>query len=120
MTDLVNHPPHYIGHPSGHECINVTRHLTFTIGSAVKYVWRWERKNGIEDLRKAQWYLIDAETNCDHVYASLADRLVVQPIIGDVLEHEHGLRFEFFAGLDEFDLERMGMAVDAMIEEAGE
>jgi hypothetical protein len=26
-------------------------------GNVLKYVWRYENKNGIEDLRKAQWYL---------------------------------------------------------------
>jgi len=26
-------------------------------GNAIKYLWRWRHKNGIEDLKKAQWYI---------------------------------------------------------------
>ena len=26
-------------------------------GNAIKYLWRWKHKNGIEDLKKAQWYI---------------------------------------------------------------
>jgi hypothetical protein len=26
-------------------------------GNALKYLWRWKKKNGVEDLKKAQWYL---------------------------------------------------------------
>lgn len=55
--DLINHPPHYTSHPSGIECIQITEHMSFTIGNALKYIWRADLKNGIEDLEKAQWYL---------------------------------------------------------------
>lgn len=65
--DMVNHPPHYTS--SGAtcdkcgdciECIEVTRHMPFNIGNAVKYLWRWQDKGGLEDLKKARWYLEDA------------------------------------------------------------
>ena len=59
-VDMVNHPPHYGAHPSGVECIQVTRDMSFSVGNAVKYVWRADLKNGREDLEKAQWYLKDA------------------------------------------------------------
>lgn len=41
------------------ECIEVIEQLeaSFCIGNVIKYVWRWKGKNGIEDLRKAKWYL---------------------------------------------------------------
>lgn len=56
--DPVNHPPHYTAHPSGIECIQVTEHMGFCLGSVVKYIWRADLKgNGLEDLRKARWYL---------------------------------------------------------------
>lgn len=56
--DAVNHPPHYNGHPSGIECIDVVEHMGFNLGNAVKYVWRADLKNdAIEDLRKAAWYI---------------------------------------------------------------
>lgn len=56
---MVDHPPHYTAHPSGLECIEVTRLMPFTTGNAVKYVWRADLKNGTEDLHKARWYLRD-------------------------------------------------------------
>jgi hypothetical protein len=57
-ADAVNHPPHYTNHPSGIECIQITEHMGFNLGNAVKYVWRADLKNdAIEDLKKAKWYL---------------------------------------------------------------
>ncbi|QGH80062.1 hypothetical protein SEA_NHAGOS_51 [Gordonia phage NHagos] len=38
--DPVNKPAHYRSHASGIEAIEITRHLPFDIGNAVKYVWR--------------------------------------------------------------------------------
>ena len=35
--DVVNHPPHYLKHPSGVECIQITEHMGFTLGNAMKY-----------------------------------------------------------------------------------
>ena len=55
--DVVNHPTHYTAHPSGVECIQVTEHLNFCLGNAVKYVWRADLKGGVEDLKKAVWYI---------------------------------------------------------------
>ena len=56
MKDSIN-PQHYTSHPSGIECIELTKYMTFPIGNALKYVWRHDRKNGVEDLKKAVWYL---------------------------------------------------------------
>lgn len=56
--DLVNHPKHYTSHPSGVECIQVTEHMGFNLGNAMKYIWRADEKgNAVEDLRKAVWYI---------------------------------------------------------------
>jgi hypothetical protein len=58
VTDLINKPPHYTQHPSGIECIQITEHMGFNLGNAIKYVWRADLKNdAIEDLRKARWYI---------------------------------------------------------------
>ena len=58
MTDPVNHPSHYTAHPSGIECIQITEHMGFNLGNAIKYVWRADLKNdALEDLRKAIWYI---------------------------------------------------------------
>lgn len=56
--DAVNHPPHYTSHPSGVECIQITEHMGFNLGNAVKYIWRSDLKNdAIEDLKKAEFYI---------------------------------------------------------------
>lgn len=56
--DPINQPRHYTSHPSGIECIQITEHMGFTLGNAVKYIWRADLKaNAIEDLKKAQWYI---------------------------------------------------------------
>lgn len=58
--DLVNHPPHYTSHPSGIEAIQVTRHMNFNLGNAMKYIWRAGQKGDpIQDLEKAIFYLQD-------------------------------------------------------------
>lgn len=58
----VNHPSHYT--QGGIECIDAIRaSMTaeefkgFLKGNAVKYLWRYSLKNGVEDLKKASWYL---------------------------------------------------------------
>ena len=58
MKDNVDHPKHYNDHPSGVECIQITEHMGFNLGNAVKYIWRADLKgNTIEDLKKAAWYI---------------------------------------------------------------
>jgi hypothetical protein len=68
MEDKVNHPHHYCSHPSGYECIDITRHYIFSIGNAIKYLWRAglkkeegydDKQKEIEDLNKAIWYIND-------------------------------------------------------------
>ena len=67
-NDNVNHPSHYTSHPSGIECIEITRHYCFSIGNAIKYLWRAglkkemgleDKQKEIEDLEKAIWYIKD-------------------------------------------------------------
>lgn len=59
--DNVNHPKHYTSHPSGVECTQITTHMGFNLGNALKYIWRCDLKSdSIEDLKKAIWY-IEAE-----------------------------------------------------------
>ncbi len=58
--DPINHPSHYMVHPSGVECIAITEHFNFCLGNAIKYIWRAGLKVGhedLEDLKKARWYL---------------------------------------------------------------
>jgi hypothetical protein len=60
FNDPVNHPKHYTSHPSGVECIQITEHMNFCLGNAIKYIWRAGEKDHakeIEDLQKARWYI---------------------------------------------------------------
>ena len=57
QPDMVNHPPHYGQHPSGVECITIAEHYNFNVGNAIKYLWRSHLKNGLQDLKKARWYV---------------------------------------------------------------
>jgi hypothetical protein len=57
-ADMVNHPPHYTSHPSGAECIQITEHMGFNLGNALKYIWRADLKgSAVEDLEKAIFYI---------------------------------------------------------------
>jgi hypothetical protein len=62
MTDAVNKPPHY-GQGSI-ECIDYIKdsltseeYQGYLMGNVKKYTHRWRYKNGVEDLKKARWYL---------------------------------------------------------------
>ena len=62
--DMVNHPKHYKA-KNGMEVIDVIEAFTANLegyeathtGNVIKYICRWKEKNGLEDLKKAQWYL---------------------------------------------------------------
>ena len=59
--DNVNRPQHYTDGEI--ECIDALRSMlgdgfgAFCQGTIVQYLWRYKHKNGVEDLRKAEWYL---------------------------------------------------------------
>ena len=58
IEDLVAHPNHYTSHPSGIECLQITEHMNFCLGNALKYIWRCDMKmKPIEDLKKAIFYI---------------------------------------------------------------
>ena len=62
-NDIVNHPKHYTYGTI--ECIDVIKEVTADLigidavctAQIIKYIWRWKHKNGVEDLKKARWYL---------------------------------------------------------------
>lgn len=70
MEDRVNHPSHYcwLKEYCGIEVIDITRHMNFDLGNAIKYILRSghkaeegisDRQKEIEDLQKAMWYIND-------------------------------------------------------------
>ena len=62
-NDNVNHPSHYT--QGSIECIDAIKAATVgktgieavCVANVVKYLWRYEEKNGLEDVKKARWYL---------------------------------------------------------------
>jgi len=70
--DMVNHPPHY--NAGGFEVIDIIQAFTQDLNgiaavdtaNAIKYILRWHNKNGVEDLKKARWYI-------DHLIKKLED-----------------------------------------------
>nr|DAO37095.1 MAG TPA: nucelotide kinase [Caudoviricetes sp.] len=61
--DMINHPQHYT--QGGIECIDALKAATVgkhgieavCVANVIKYLWRYEEKNGVEDVRKAKWYI---------------------------------------------------------------
>lgn len=75
VFDNVNHPSHYVNHPSGVETIDITRELEFTLGNAWKYLMRFRYKGKPkEDLEKAVWYMNDYMNHRD-LYAEFTVKL---------------------------------------------
>lgn len=62
-ADMVNHPSHYT--QGSIECIDALKAATVSktgieavcTANVIKYLWRYEEKNGIEDVKKARWYI---------------------------------------------------------------
>lgn len=79
--DNVNSPSHYT--QAGIECIDaITAAVSgksgieaVCVANVIKYLWRYELKNGVEDVKKAQWYLnrlvseLDASPECGHTWS---------------------------------------------------
>ena len=69
--DMVNEPPHYQS-DNGIECIDAIEAAVadlqgfegYCTGNAIKYLWRWKKKGGAQDLEKARWYV---ERLLDHI-----------------------------------------------------
>lgn len=63
QKDMVNSPAHYT--QGNIECIEAIAEVVKNLdgmeamctGNAIKYLWRWKHKNGVEDLKKAVWYI---------------------------------------------------------------
>ena len=63
IPDMVSHPKHYT--QGGIECIDALKAATVgkrgieavCVANVIKYLWRYEEKNGIEDVCKAKWYI---------------------------------------------------------------
>lgn len=127
--DNINHPDHYQSE-GGLEVIDVIAQFTkgldgveaFAIGNAIKYLCRWSKKNGVEDLKKAQWYLgyvvgyREAAAGKTDKHDAMVDSIVGLMNakldedgyldIGEGAENEHGISREMFeAAFKKLDVE---------------
>lgn len=74
--DVVQKPKHYNTDASGIECIDLVEHLGFNCGNAVKYVWRKDEKNGLEDVKKSLWY-VERESSQGNFHVAPEARVLV-------------------------------------------
>ena len=119
--DMVNHPSHYISN-NGLEVIDVIEAFTSELkgieatdtGNVIKYICRWKNKNGVEDLKKAAWYLnhliehLDKQQGCftsDDVasektfFATRRDAEEILNYMGDLIDE-----YRFVTVADLYDL----------------
>lgn len=96
--DRIN-PKYYKEHPSGVECIDIARHYCFSIGNAIKYLWRAGLKKEIgihdtakeiEDLNKAIWYIQDRIKQLKEIQKQSVDDIAdgVSDLILDPTSHK--------------------------------
>lgn len=85
--EKVNHPEHYQS-KKGFEVIDVMDAFTEGLegieavdtAQVIKYICRWKKKNGLEDLKKAKWYL-------DHLISKVSNQRITEvTLYADVME----------------------------------
>lgn len=95
MSDAIN-PAHY--RQEKIQCIDVMRYIfgdipvaDFCVCNAFKYLWRFEDKNGDEDIDKAKWYIAELKRllseNADDILADLP-----QNMHDVMLDAEYGIK----------------------------
>ena len=98
MSDVVNHPKHY--ETGNFECIDVMLETqgkeavkSFCLCNAFKYLYRHNRKNGVEDIKKAKWY-IDKFLELSETPIEEKAPQITNPgydnLVADLLEEMHG------------------------------
>ena len=124
-VDMVNAPPHYTRHPvfPGEPWPRL-RHLTAGRYAAAKYLWRFRGKNGLEDLKKAVWYLQDVVDNGPYVtpaFTSVSQELRTAMVDYDTSDEPGSYAYHAviltIEGNTRLALKYAKTAVDAMEEE---
>ena len=93
MADNVNHPAHYQS-KKGIETIDIIEACVEDLtgieavctGNVIKYISRWKKKNGLEDLKKAQWYLNKLIDTASDTINLPKTRSISQIVVPDPLE----------------------------------
>lgn len=84
-VDMINHPPHYL-FKNGIETIDVIEAFTEGLSGAeavntahvIRYISRWKNKNGLEDLKKAQFYINRLVEQVEKKEQETHDKLMMQ------------------------------------------
>lgn len=84
MRDTIHNPEHYTIYPI--QPIQITRHLNFCLGNAVKYILRAPYKGGVEDCDKASQYLF-WENESDPLRLSIATYRLVEKAINGLVDY---------------------------------
>ena len=96
MIDNVNNPQHYKAKGTilvlEIEPITILKDLPFCKGNAIKYVLRYKNKNGLEDLKKAEYY-IKADTTV--VKPSNIETLVITEYLKKLLQSQKITKTEY-------------------------
>lgn len=96
MIDNVNNPPHYkakaVQLVLDFEPITILKDLPFCKGNAIKYVLRYKNKNGLEDLKKAEYY-IKADTKI--AKPSCIEALVITEYLKKLLQTQKITKTEY-------------------------
>lgn len=104
---------------AGHSCFELAKLYGFAQGNVVKYLWRWQGKNGLEDL----WKALDYATRCAHENLPMRpidwhDETTAHDIIMDLMERDMGMPEEeanCWEALMQGDGYRLGEALHRLI-----
>ena len=114
--DPVNAPKHYRSHPSGIECIEVTRQLSFDLGNSVKYVWRRADKGtAVQDVEKSLFYLRDARTSAPQSLYVPSDAAELLDIVAGADPNPDAA--DFFRAVADMDWEEAELAAQRLLTE---
>ena len=108
--DMINHPDHYQS-ANGLEVIDVIKEFTSGLegieatdtGNILKYICRWKKKNGIEDLKKAKWYLEHLIDNVENRIEEKDESDLIKAINDLLMEYSYNEPYGiYFVDIDIF------------------
>lgn len=114
MADNVNHPAHYAKRDGvNFECIDLAEWQTFSVGNAIKYLWRFRSKGKpLEDLQKSLWYARRAAMLGQGVSQVNIDCVDILRLL---IDHTQGFERAAWQALAANDWRRYIEALDSMI-----
>lgn len=110
--DNINHPPHYQKAGLPFECIELCGLYDFTDGNAIKYLYRHTRKNGLEDLRKCNWYLRHKTGDFTPIHAPAS---VAATLLRSIGAHTDGTERRIWEALAEGNRDKALMLLGLMM-----